>query len=328
MLELKDVSVEFVSENSVLAVDNMSMQLADGSKTAIVGETGSGKSVLLLAVLRLLPSNARVSGSILLNGEEILTAEKKRLRQIRGGEISYIPQGGGASMNPLMKVGYQVGEPLMEHRGYRKRRAVEAGTALLRKFNLIEEERLARSYPHTFSGGMRQRAMVAMGIAAGAGIVLADEPTKGLDKRRIALVAEAMGMLEKETLLCVTHDMNFAKTISGNICVMYAAQQVEYGTAEEVLENPLHPYTCDMIQAMPENGMKYEDAGFAPSHGSYLHCDTGCRYQARCRERMECCMRTPPLADVNGHKVRCWKYAAGDKKADEKICKCQGKDCL
>lgn len=326
MLELKHVSVEFASENNVLAVDDISMRLPEHSRTAIVGETGSGKSVLLLAILRLLPSNARVQGSVLLNGEEVLKADGKRMCEIRGGEISYIPQGGGASMNPLIKVGNQVGEPLREHRGYSRKKAFAAGVELLRRFNLLQEERLAKAYPHTFSGGMRQRAMVAMGIAAGAQIVLADEPTKGLDERRTALVAESLKLLETETLLCVTHDMGFAGKISDNICVMYAAQQVEFGAAEEILKNPLHPYTRDMIAAMPENGMKYEDAGFAPSHGSYLHCDTGCRYQARCRERMECCRRTPPLAEVNGHKVRCWKYVDRDEKTDKEICKCERSD--
>lgn len=113
--------------------------------------------------------------------------------------------------------------------------------------------------------------------------------------------------------------MNFAGTISEKICVMYAAQQVEYGDAQEVLQNPLHPYTRDMIAAMPENGMKYEDGGFAPSHGSYLNCDSGCRYRARCREQKECCRKTPPLADINGHKVRCWNYVDRDEKTDEKI---------
>ena len=145
MLELQHVSVEFASEHSVLAVDDISMQLEKGTRTAIVGETGSGKSVLLLAILRLLPPNAKVRGSILLNGEEILEANRKRMYEIRGGEISYIPQGGGASMNPLMRVGDQVGEPLREHRGYGKRAAFLAGVELLKKFNLLREESMAKA---------------------------------------------------------------------------------------------------------------------------------------------------------------------------------------
>lgn len=312
MLELNCVSVKFSSENSVLAVEDMSMRLEDGSRTAIVGETGSGKSVLLLAILRLLPPNAVVSGTVLVDGEDLLQADKKRLRQIRGGIISYVPQGGGGSMNPLLKVGFQVGEPLMEHRGYTKKQAMAASIPLLKRFNLGQEEALAKAYPHTFSGGMRQRAMVAMGISAGAKIILADEPTKGLDERRVRLVADTLNRLETETLLCVTHDMNFAKAVSRDICVMYAAQQVEFGSAEAVLNDPLHPYTRDMIDAMPENGMRYDDSGFAPSHEDYAGCAQGCRYRHRCRRQSEKCKEMPPLCDVNGHKVRCWLYAAAD----------------
>lgn len=122
MFDLKDVTVCFQSESNILAVDHVSLSMEEGSKTAIIGETGSGKSVLLLAILGLLPKNAAVSGNILLDGEDLLKADKKRIREIRGGIISYVPQGGGASMNPLLKVGFQVGEPLMEHRGYSKRR--------------------------------------------------------------------------------------------------------------------------------------------------------------------------------------------------------------
>ncbi len=312
MLELDHVSVKFSSENSVLAVDDMTMCLADGSRTAIVGETGSGKSVLLLAILRLLPPNAVITGSVRVDGEDLLRADKRRLRQIRGGVVSYVPQGGGGSMNPLLKVGFQVGEPLMEHRGFSKKQAVAASIPLLRRFNLGREEELAQAYPHTFSGGMRQRAMVAMGISAGARIILADEPTKGLDDHRVRMVADTLNRLEGETLLCVTHDMNFARAVSRDICVMYAAQQVEFGPAEAVLSRPLHPYTRDMIGAMPENGMRYEDSGFAPSHEDYGGCARGCRYRHRCRERGERCGEMPPVCDVDGRKVRCWRYAAAD----------------
>lgn len=310
MLELNQVSVEFMSDNNVLAVDDISLRLPDGSRTAIIGETGSGKSVLLLAILRLLPPNATVGGSIKVDGEDLLAMDNKRMQQIRGDIISYIPQGGGASMNPLLKVGFQVGEPLIEHRRYNKKQALKASISLLRRFNLSHEEELAYSYPHTFSGGMRQRAMVAMGIAAGPKIVLADEPTKGLDDRRVQMVADALNLIEDETLLCVTHDINFAKSVGRNICVMYAAQQIEFGNSAEVFEHPLHPYTRNMIAAMPENGMKYQESGFAPSHNSYTNESGGCRYAGRCRKRMEKCAIKPPLFDINGHKVRCWKYAS------------------
>ena len=318
MFDLKDVTVCFQSESNILAVDHVSLSMEEGSKTAIIGETGSGKSVLLLAILGLLPKNAAVSGNILLDGEDLLKADKKRIREIRGGIISYVPQGGGASMNPLLKVGFQVGEPLMEHRGYSKKAAEKDSIGLLKRFNVGNEEKIAKAYPHMLSGGMRQRAMVAMGISAGPRIILADEPTKGLDERRIRMVADALNQLKEETLLCVTHDMKFAKAVGDKISVMYAAQQLEYVTAAQVLEHPLHPYTQDMIRAMPENGMKCEGTGFALSHTEY-EAETGCRYRKRCAQCREICKKVPPVIEFDGHRVRCWKYAADNGKTDQTI---------
>ena len=153
---------------------------------------------------------------------------------------------------------------------------------------------------------MRQRAMVAMGISAGAKLILADEPSKGLDEKRVSLVVEAFEQLKEESLLCVTHDMMFAGRISDHICVLYAAQQVEYGPTEEILKNPLHPYTQDMILAIPENGMKVSMTGFAPPHTDYQN--YGCRYKHRCRFCTSKCDTMPPVFTLGDRKVRCWKY--------------------
>ena len=162
MLEIKNVSVQFSDESDVQAVEDVSLTVAEGQKIALVGETGSGKSVLLLAILRLLPETAIVKGQVLYKGEDLLRLKKKQLNKIRGAEISYVPQGGGGSMNPLLKVGFQVGEPLMEHKGFTKKQAVQRSVELLKMFRLGNEEQLVHAYPHTFSGGMRQRAMMAM----------------------------------------------------------------------------------------------------------------------------------------------------------------------
>lgn len=317
MLEIRNLSVSFAGAD-VKAVDDVSLCLEDGSRTSIIGETGSGKSVLLVALIRLLPGNARVNGEVLLNGENLLSASEKRMQQIRGSQIAYVPQGGG-SMNPLLKIGYQVGEPRIIHRKESKKAAVAAAAALLERFHLTPGKEKARSYPHMFSGGMRQRAMVAMGIAAGANILLADEPTKGLDERRVAAVTEAFCQLRQETLLCVTHDVMFARAVSDKLSVMYAACQLEYGDTEEVLANPLHPYTRDLIAAMPENGMRYDDRGFAPPHSDYLDGSYGCRYYDRCHECMARCVKNPPLIDLGGHKVRCWKYAPENRESDKTV---------
>ena len=307
MLEIKHVSVKFSDQSSVQAVEDVTLTVHDGEKIALVGETGSGKSVLLLAILRLLPESAIVSGETIYHGEDIQLMKRRQLNRLRGAEISYVPQGGGGSMNPLMKVGFQVGEPLIEHRGFSKKQAAEKSVELLRLFHLGDEEQLAQSYPHTFSGGMRQRAMVAMGISAGAELILADEPSKGLDEKRVALVVDAFRQLGDRSLLCVTHDMMFAGKISDHICVLYAAQQVEYGPTEELLRDPLHPYTQDMIHAIPENGMTVSMAGFAPPHDGYEN--YGCRYKHRCKDCREQCNTMPPLFSVGSRKVRCWNYA-------------------
>lgn len=312
MLQIDHVSVKFSAGSDVQAVEDVSLCLPDGGKIALVGETGSGKSVLLLAILRLLPETAQTTGQVLLDGKDIWQMSRRELNHLRGSVISYVPQGGGGSMNPLMEVGFQVGEPLMEHRGFSKKAAVAKSVELLRFFHLEPAEKLSRAYPHTFSGGMRQRALVAMGISAGAHILLADEPSKGLDEKRVALVVDAFRQLTKESLLCVTHDLTFAGKISDHICVLYAAQQVELGSTEEILHDPLHPYTRDMIDAIPENGMKVSAAGFAPPHTGFQN--YGCRYRHRCRHCGEQCSQMPPFFDVGQRKVRCWLYANADGK--------------
>ena len=306
MLEIKDLSVKFSADSTVQAVQDVSLILPDGGRTALVGETGSGKSVLLLAVMHLLPESAVVTGSVLLNGEDILKMNRKQLDRIRGAVISYVPQGGGASLNPLMKVGEQVGEPLVEHHGWRKKASVKKSIEVMKILNMGNEEELAGSFPHTFSGGMRQRAMIAMGIIAGAKILLADEPSKGLDEKRVELVVDSFNRLTDESLLCVTHDLLFASRISDHICVLYSAAQVEYAPTEKILNDPLHPYTRDMVKAIPENGMIVDSAGFAPSHDDFGR--GGCRYRHRCIECTEKCGEMPPLFSVGDRKVRCWLY--------------------
>ncbi len=305
-LEIKDVSVSFGSGSGAGAVEHFSMDLQDNSRTVLIGETGSGKSVLLLSILKLLPQTAHVSGQVLFQGENLLEKSEKELERIRGNQIAYIPQGSGNGLNPLLKVGFQVGEPMMEHCNVSKKEAIAKSIWLLRKFHIGQEETRAKAYPHTFSGGMRQRAMVAMGISAGASILLADEPTKGLDYNRIDMVAQCFETLKNKTLLCVTHDITFAQRIAEHIVVMYAAQQLEEADRDEFFRNPLHPYSRAILDAMPERGLK-SSVGFAPPHASYA--DSGCRFAARCPHRMECCNRVPPMFEKNHHKVRCWLYA-------------------
>lgn len=305
LLRVEDLSVSFEGKNFVQAVEHVSLEVRSGDRLCIIGETGSGKSILLLAILRLLSPTAKVTGGVSYRGRDLFAMTEKQLDAIRGGRISYVPQGSGNGMNPLLKVGFQVAEPMIAHRGMKRKAAEERAVELLKRFHLGREETIARQYPFTYSGGMRQRALIAMGISAGAELLFADEPTKGLDETRVRLTAEAFNALEGQTLVCVTHDLSFARSVSSRVCVMYAANQVEEAETEELFRNPLHPYTRDMLAAMPENGLRFRP-GYAPAHNDTG--TTGCKYRLRCDRCSEKCRETPPLFRIGGHQVRCWQY--------------------
>ena len=189
LLDVKNVSVRFASGHGVQAVENVSLTVDKKEKVCIVGETGSGKSILLLAILHLLPENAIVTGEAFFEGEDLIRMKRRQLDKIRGARISYVPQGSGNGLNPLLTVGLQVAEPMIEHQKVKKKEAIAEAVRLMKRFHIGDEEEVAGQYPFTYSGGMKQRAMIAMGIIAGADMILADEPTKGLDgafKKKLA----------------------------------------------------------------------------------------------------------------------------------------------
>ena len=299
MLEIEGVSIRFGDNPE--AVSDTTFTVGDGDRLAVVGETGSGKSVLLLAALGLLPASARVTG------RELLGCREREFNQIRGKEIAYIPQGSGNGLNPLYTVGRQLCEAIRKHQPCTRREALVQAAALLESFGLEHGAALCRSYPFQLSGGMRQRVLIAMGIAAGADLVLADEPTKGLDRRRIALVEDAFQRLGERTLLCVTHDLRFAHAISSRVVVMYASQQIESGDSPSFFAEPLHPYSRAMLEALPENGLR-ANMGFAPPRQD-VDAQSVCHFYGRCPWRSERCRKAPPLMTVGKRKVRCWKYA-------------------
>lgn len=305
MLEIKDVSVRFGSQPEV--VSHVTLNIPEGMHLAIIGETGSGKSVLLQAILGILPSAAQISGTIDFQGREMIHCPEAARNRIRGKEIAYIPQGSGNGLNPLYTVGHQMCETIRKHNGCSRKEALAKAVELLEFFGLEDSQTLCRKYPFQLSGGMRQRVLIAMGIAAGAQLVLADEPTKGLDVNRIALVEDAFHRLGDRTLLCVTHDLRFAKSISSHVAVMYASEQVESGSSRDFFEHPLHPYSQAMLQALPENGLQ-ATLGFAPPREDE-QAQTCCHFYSRCPYATPACLKKPPLVQVQGRTVRCWKYA-------------------
>lgn len=304
LIEIKNLGVNFGTD-SPQALRRFDLCVFPMDKIALIGETGSGKSVMLQAILGLLPRGAKITGEILYKDENLLNISRELWNQIRGAEISYVPQGSGSSMNPLLKIGYQIGEPLLVHKKADKKTMWKRAVELLTQFNIGDEENRSKAYPHTFSGGMKQRALIAMGIIGGSQLILADEPTKGLDSKRIQMVKNSFKLLEDKTYLCVTHDLDFAKDISKILCIMYSSELVEVGSTDEVFSNPLHPYTQDIISAMPENGLRYHaDSMFKEI------LNHGCRYISKCQFATEKCKQDPPMVDMpNKRKVRCWKYA-------------------
>ena len=306
MLDMQNVAIRFGKGPE--AVADTSFHVDRQKRTVVIGETGSGKSVLLLAILGLLPQSARVSGKILFEGLDLLSLKERQMERIRGARIAYIPQGSGNGLNPLYTIGRQIDETIRKHSHVSRVEARRRTVALLERFGIEDAQRRAKAYPFEYSGGMRQRALIAMGIAANAQMILADEPTKGLDRCRIQAVIDAFHQLEGRTLLCVTHDLRLAKSIADNIVVMYASQQIESGSGRDFFAQPLHPYSAAMLSALPENGLQ-ANMGFAPPRLD-ARAQCACHFLDRCPYKTERCIKMPPLLEIpDGRKVRCWKYA-------------------
>ena len=311
LLVLKGLTVEFpTAEGIIRAVDRVDLALEKGERLALVGETGSGKSVLLLALLGLLPSGTRVFGEARYRGEDLLRLPGEEIRRLRGRKLAYIPQGAGSALNPVLRVGYQVAEPLRVHFGVPKKAALSQAVSLLARLGIPEAARRAFDYPHHFSGGMKQRALVAMGVAAEAEVLLADEPTKGVDRPRRDEILALFRSLEGKAVLTVTHDLWFAEKFADRVAVMYAAQLVEVSPRESFFGQPLHPYSQALLAALPARGLKAL-LGYAPAHARYG--EPGCRFRERCPRAFDRCREEPPFLEHGGRQVRCWLYAGGSK---------------
>ena len=271
MLEIEDLKVYFrTNAGKVKAVDGVSFEVKRREKFTLIGESGSGKSVLAQAILRLLPKNAEVSGKVLFDGRDLIELGEEDMRKIRGREIAWIPQS-QSSLNPVLTVGFQCAEPVIEHFRTDKR-SVFARVVRLFEFLGIGRSRV-KDYPHQFSGGMRQRVLVAMGISA-------------------------------DPKLIIAHDLNFAENLADRIAVMYCGKIVEVSPAKEFFSEPLHPYSRGLLDSLPSRGLK-PIKGFQPS---MINPPKGCRFRDRCEFASERCKSEPPLINLNGRFVRCWLY--------------------
>ncbi len=305
MLSISSLQTSFASrDGAVKAVDSVDLTLKSGEKIGLIGETGCGKTVLGMSVVRLLPPSATTTGTITYQGRSLFGYSEKEMQKVRGSEISFILQNPTTSLNPLIRVGDQVAERLREYQGYSGSRAYREAIRLMRSVNFPDAEKRGTQYPHELSGGMRQKVMIAMGIAGDPSLIIADEPTKALDKRN---KAEILGILNTiagdRSMIMITHDLTAAGEVCDRIAVMYAGELVEEGPAEEVLTSPSHPYTRAFIAAHPKKGCR-PIPGSSPS---LISPPSGCRFHPRCPDASPECSHKHPFMNPAGDErsIRC-----------------------
>ncbi|MBC7094456.1 ABC transporter ATP-binding protein [Thermococcus sp.] len=295
------------------ALNGINLTIKEGEIFGLVGETGCGKSVTASSILRLLPSNAEVSGKILFKGENILKKSEEEMRKIRGKEISIIFQDPMTSLNPLFKIKDQMVDVITLHNNLSKEEAENYAKDLLKKVGLPDPERVLNSYPHELSGGMRQRAMIAIALSSNPSLLIADEPTTALDvtiqKQILMLILEL-----KETygfsVLFITHDLGVVAELCDRVGVMYAGNIVEIAPTEELFEKPLHPYTQGLLSVVPDPRYKKELKPLRGSVPSLLNPPTGCRFHPRCDYATDLCKeQKPKLIEYSpNHFVACHLY--------------------
>jgi len=322
LLQVRDLRVEFDTYGGIVkAVRGVNFEVDAGKTLAIVGESGCGKSVTVQSLMGLIPTppGRITSGSALLRGSEILNIPLKEANQIRGKEIGMIFQDPMTSMNPTMTVGRQIAETLRIHEGYSADRARERAVELLELVQIPEAQTRVDLYPFQFSGGMRQRAMIAMAIACNPKVLIADEPTTALDVTIQAQILQLLRKLQREhqmAIILITHDLGVVAQMADHVAVMYAGQVVEYGTVDDVFYRSSHPYTLGLRQAMPENDEKSAKK-LIPIEGSppdLFQPPAGCGYYARCPQAMKVCESRMPIefgvrrSAGEAHFSRCWLH--------------------
>jgi peptide/nickel transport system ATP-binding protein len=317
VLAVSDLTVHFTTPHGVVrAVEGVSYSVCPGETVAIVGESGSGKSVSALAVMRLLPpANSRiVSGSINFLGRDLLTLSDEEIRRVRGRDIAMIFQEPMTSLNPVLTIGLQVMEPLLAHMGMSEKQARTRAIELLTLVGITEPETRLGQYPHELSGGMRQRVMIAIGLACNPTLLIADEPTTALDVTIQAQILELMKDLSRRlgiAIVIITHNFGIVARYADRVNVMYAARIVESGTADVVFGHPLHPYSRGLLAAVPRldrgRSAKLQTIDGAPPN--LLRPPEGCRFRPRCGYAVEACRQAPEMAEPTpGHTVACHRW--------------------
>ena len=313
LLSVRDLTSRFYLPAGVVhAVEQVSFELDSGQSLGVVGESGSGKTAMVMSVLRLLPSPGRiVGGHVTFEGQELLGLTAEEIRRIRGGRMALIPQNPGSALNPVLTIGWQLREALRAHQALSRSAACERIVEVLHLAGLPDPRHQLGRYPHEFSGGMKQRVLIAMGLLNHPALLIADEPTTALDTTMQAKVLELMSDLVDSfemALLLITHNMGVVASVCDRVAVMYAGQIVESGSASDLFRAPLHPYTELLLRSTPRLDHRRADAPLIEGKPpNLIGPPSGCAFRERCPLAEEKCVEDPPSVEVSeGRFVRCW----------------------
>jgi oligopeptide/dipeptide ABC transporter ATP-binding protein len=316
VLEVRDLHVQIASRRGVVkAVDGVSIEVPRGEAVGLVGESGSGKSMTLRAILGVLPPEAKViSGQVLLDGTDLVPLPVSALNRIRGPKLAMIFQEPMSALNPVMRVGWQIAEGPRVHIGYSRSKSAERAVELMRRVGIPDPERRFRAYPHEFSGGMRQRVMIAIALSCEPEVILCDEPTTALDVTIQDQILRLLASLCRESgvsLLFVTHDLPVVAQLCQSVAVMYGGEIVERGAVDEVFTQPRHPYTLGLLRSAPD--VEEVRSSLVPIPGSppsLIHPPEGCRFHPRCGfAELDCQQQRPPLRLLpGGRATACLHY--------------------
>ncbi|OLO25192.1 peptide ABC transporter ATP-binding protein [Alkalihalophilus pseudofirmus] len=315
LLEVRGLKTHFFIDDGKVAkaVDGVDFDIRKGETLALVGESGSGKSITSLSVMQLIqsPPGKIVAGSIKLDGKDLLKLSEKEMTNVRGNDIGMIFQEPMTSLNPVFTIGNQIAEPLMKHKKMKKKEAYAKALELLKLVGFPRAEEIIHEYPHQLSGGMRQRAMIAMALSCNPKLLIADEPTTALDVTIQAQILDLMVDMKEEfgsSILMITHDLGVVAETADRVMVMYGGQIVEQADVKELFTNPKHPYTVGLLNSMPQIDDDKERLEAIPGMVPPAHnFPKGCRFAPRCKHAMDKCTNdVPELYDAGpGHKVRC-----------------------
>ncbi|MEM7124658.1 MAG: ABC transporter ATP-binding protein [Pseudomonadota bacterium] len=323
LLDVHDIQTRFRTQDGMVhAVNGVSFTLAPGETLAVVGESGSGKSVTMMSLLKLLPMPPAeiVAGHALFEGRDLITLGDDAIRDVRGGQIGFIFQDPMTSLNPVLTVGYQVAEPLRRHLNLSKAKARERAVEMLELVGIPQAASRLGDYPHQFSGGMRQRVMIAIALACQPKILIADEPTTALDVTIQAQIVELVKELRQElgmAIVWITHDLGVVAGIADRVAVMYAGSIVEHAEVASLYARPQHPYTRALLETLPhvDEAGPTRLASIAGQPPDLLQSPRGCPFAPRCRHAYARCMVENPLLEAmdDGHEVACWWNADDDR---------------